>query len=407
MKTKEYSYKPLKNNLIEIEEIVKKGRFRSVDAFIDNALQMIISWEKDPIKVMSQIDFSKFTPEQKRVLATFWKDEKVKEYIPEHYDSEQASVVSLGKRDDHHIELRKNMMETKEYIMKLKFQPPRNKITYDGHPILFYFYSRILPAKIVLAVLADMLRESKGLSVRLDELRPRAFDIAQEFSGKLSKLEEGKTREKLISTGLPKEKKAYNEEDDITKKAGVRKRFCDQFVGKIRKDKETGVEHLEGILSALGFIETFTEDDKDRVYMTENGIKFYLLENPVLNEDNPPTSLSHDECNFIFDEVVPKLKLENEFIKVALKTVKLHDGSKNPSEITNILNEEFLKKHKEFVAKHPKLVEDFRLNHLKSLRDKDTKNKIVAWRVATMGRLTELQKVKWTIRKNESEYQIV
>lgn len=401
----DFVYTPLENDLKKIMEIVRTGRYRDVNSFIDNALKMIIQWEEDPVRVMSQIDPSMFTKKQIEALKVFWKDEEVEKFFPKDGSYEEARREAFARRNDNHLDLREKASDTSKYLANLRFEEPDTPVTYDGNPLLFSFYSRFLPARISLAVLGDMLRESNSWSVKLNDLRPRAFDIAEEIGEKLTRIDLDHGRDKWLSTGLPKKKKSSTEEEDITKKAGVLKRFCDQFVGRFRKDRDTGNVYLEGALSALGLIRGFVSDGDERVYLTPDGVKLCQLENPVIADDSPSKSLSDEESNMIFEELLPKLALEYEFVNTALVTVKKFEKSGGRTgDITAVLDVEFLKKHAEFVQKHPGLVEKFGLNHLKILDDKATKNKIVGWRVATMGRLSELGKVVWTIEKNESIY---
>jgi len=56
------------------------------------------------------------------------------------------------------------------------------------------------------------------------------------------------------------------------------------------------------------------------------------------------------------------------------------------------------------VGENPKIAKQFRLEHF-VLDDRLTQIKIRSWRVATMGRLAELQVVKWDIdEKGDSKF---
>ena len=115
-------------------------------------------------------------------------------------------------------------------------------------------------------------------------------------------------------------------------------------------------------------------------------------------------AITKEESEFILNDLIPDLELEKQFIDTALDTIKKHKGD---SKITDILDEEFFKTFKKFKAKNPKIIAKYDLNNIQSLADDVTKKKIVGWRVATMGRLSELRIVHWEINSSgESEYSL-
>lgn len=135
--------------------------------------------------------------------------------------------------------------------------------------------------------------------------------------------------------------------------------------------------------------------------MTEKGKRFDLMYNPIINGNYKENAITKEESEFILNDLIPDLELEKQFIDTALDTIKKHKGD---SKITDILDEEFFKK---FKAKTTKIVAKYDLNNIQSLADDVTKKKIVGWRVATMGRLSELRVIDWEINSSgESEYSL-
>ena len=128
------------------------------------------------------------------------------------------------------------------------------------------------------------------------------------------------------------------------------------------------------------------------------------MHNPIISGNYRENAITKEESEFILNDLIPDLELEKQFIDTALNAIKKHGGD---SKITDFLDEEFLKTFKKFKAKNPKIVAKYDLNNIQSLADDATKKKIVGWRVATMGRLSELRTINWEINSNgESEYSL-
>ena len=90
-----------------------------------------------------------------------------------------------------------------KFIEKIDFnkvQPKDNQeeIFYDEWPLLSTYYSRILPAKISIIAIADLMYENQSEMIRLDENNTvYVFDIAEELSTELRTIEE---KEKIKRT---------------------------------------------------------------------------------------------------------------------------------------------------------------------------------------------------------------
>ncbi|MCH7559765.1 MAG: hypothetical protein IIC67_00090 [Thaumarchaeota archaeon] len=402
-------YDVMDKHAVKINELVASEKYRSSDVFIDLAVNMMLTWESDNpfdmIKIMQSM--MPFTGPQKKFMDGFV-DKKQRE---EHFEKGESEIAvnefekqkTLGISDFDHLRLQKNFEKTSKYISQYEITKPENIYEYDGYPLLFRFYSRFFPVKIVIAVLANMMYEKNQTKIKLEDFRMAAYDIAEEISGKIASIERDRDvpRNKKISTGMPKKAQAS---EDIVKKAQAQKRFKDQYIGRLRKNRETKKEHIEGAPGALGLIYAFEENGETYVTLTEKGRKFALMPNPAIRGDCKDYAITKKESEFILNELIPGLDLEKEFIDTAVKTVKKPNKK---SRITDALDEEFLKTIKKFKAKNPKKTKAFDLNSLSTLSDEATKRRIVGWRVATMGRMSELRIVNWEINeKGESEYSL-
>jgi len=404
--TYKISYSPLESDMKRITELVKAERFRSPDTFIDKALQILLTWEsKNPERCMEIMKtMTPFTREQENFMKESMKEKVMKEHFrDDDFMAEAVKEVKLQESyspdPDDYLKLRKNRTDSKKFVSKLEIKKPStNLISYDGYPILFRFYSRFLPGKIVITVLGDLLRKKKSSRVKLDDFRLEAYDIALEISEQLEIYEKDNNvkRNEKISTGFPN----FIHESGPSvyeKKAHIQKRFKEQYIGKVRKSRTTNKRHFEGVLAALGLV--YVTEEKNELYLsfTEDGKDFYLLDNPVVNGDFSKP-FSDEENDFIFERLIPKLELEKQFITVALDTVKKYpdDPVLQQRKMSDVLDDELYRLVLQYQKENPEKADGYKLD-LKFSQDEESKRRVIGWRVATMGRLAELKLVHWTI----------
>ena len=405
---------PLGLHRDRIEELVRSKKYKNSEDFVKSAVEILLTWEsKHPEECMQiMTTLRPFSPEQEAMMKQTMKPEEIKRQFGElEMDKDESEMLEqdkLAQRDDDHLKLRDNYQHSKKYIQSLKkITVPKNFIPYDGFPLLFSFYSRLLPVKIVITVLGQLMERSKGEKVELRELRLNAYDIAEEISKKIISYEKEHSipRNKKTSTGLPKKGTDENDEEKI---AMAQKRFKDQFIGKIRKNRITKTEQFEGASVALGLVYATQEGDKTFVSLTEDGKKFFLMENFVIQGEYEKGPLSEEESKFIFEHLIPKLELEDRFVKNALDLIEKYSKKNTGEKITAVLDKQFYNIVTQFKQEDADKVKTYNLNHMDSFEDEATKRKITAWRVATMGRLAEMKKVEWTIDKEgDSVYRII
>jgi len=405
---KKISYQPLEKQSEKIWNLVKQERYRNPDAVIDTALNILLAWEsdrpEDTMKIMQTM--MPFTQEQEKFMkVTMKEDQRDKHFGKAEIESakEEAEMQKLLAISDYdHLRIQNNLELAREFVSQMDIARPKNVIEYDGYPLLFHFYSRFFPVKVVICVLANMLYEKNRAAVRFSDLRTASYDIAEEISGRLVEAERAKDvpRNKKISTGLPKKGR---DGEDIEKIAHSQKRFKDQYVGKIRRERATKKAYVEGAPSALGLICVFEEDGTEHVTLTESGRRFYLMSNPIIKGDYMENALTKEECGYILEELVPRLRLENIFVDAAVRTIRKAGAAK----ITDELDMEFLKAFRKFSSANRSDSKRFGFDATLA-SDEMARSRITAYRVATMGRLAELRVVEWEInKKGESEFAVV
>ena len=431
--------------ILESQDEDGNTRFLDDREIITRAIEVFLTWELEPEKIMDELKKVKMTPRQENVFANAMKPKPQGETVTYSTEVEQNLQEAARKSARDYERMLENLESSKERIALDDFEEvnepfeegPENystEITYDGWPLLWNFYSRLLPAKITLTALGDLMNRSNAsfVSVRGENgFRVKAFDVSEELAEKLRTYERQHKlgRTKKLSTGFPKERSI----DKLTQGL-VEKRFKDKYTATVRKSRKTG-EHLEGALAALGLITVKEYDGEHFITMTDLGKEFYKLDNPVLNGDYSH-AFSQDEVKFITEKLIPQRELEDLLCKKALEIVSSVDDQeeeikKLDEEFENVIVE-FIKSGKgnpvikeRLDKEYGKVVEDpdwkAELKRLQEISNDDPTNtelkdeiqklvdiekRLEACRVATMGRLSELGLVKWDINeKTSSTYQ--
>ncbi len=277
----------------------------------------------------------------------------------------------------------RNILQTKK--------PPPSDIEPQYDDLVWSFYNRFLPVKIVIHKLA-MFTAVKIDWVELVDLQAHSYDLATKISERLREYEEqyDLARNQRLSTGLPTPESEKDRVKKIREKRKIeekiessRKRFMEQFVGK--KIRSGGIDQFKGACFDMGLLAVRFSGDTVQLSMTQTGKEFALLENPVIEQGKNDVAFSENEVNFIFEKIIPKFRLEHRIINKIFKELK---GNKLSSdEVNDIFKEEKMKFLKEKGESISKIEED---------TEKDI---IVRERVATMSRLSELGLVKWEIDK--------
>jgi hypothetical protein len=310
--------------------------------------------------------------------------------------------------------LKDDSENTKTYISEILqgsgFKKPSDSYPYDGYPLIWSFYSRILPVKIILSVLAHMLYESNDTSVSFEEFRIKSYDVAVYLSEILRNYENEHQvpRNRKISTGLPSppliDRSRYK---DMAKSEASRDRFLDQFVGKERVVKKTQDKYFEGALNAMDLVH-FKQDEQGevRVYLSKKGAQFCTLTNPVIDNNNFERAISDEERDLFLEQVIPTFDLEKVLVDKVIKKIR---EANNNSDIKKKLvqvqevDSLFEKEISDWVKKNKDNAKKYNLE--KSLPKKNGINILQrSIRVATMGRLAEMKAVKWMIDSEGKSY---
>ena len=364
----------------KIQQLLKNypDRYNNEREFIFRAIDIFLTWETDPLFARKKMEELEPTIGQFAQMKMMMKPDQVEDMYPgfeeRNYEEIQkfikknpayAGNIQTPEQEQSHEreslfdfeKLVGSMDETSEFIRDIDFkginpEEEQEEIFYDEWPLLWTHYSRILPAKIAISAIADLMNKQKKPVIRLDDkAKAHIYDIAEELAVKIKEFEkeEDKGREERLSTGLPK---PFSGDKITDTQALAEKRYKDRVIGKPRKSKNSGDTSFDGLLGALGLVRTFIHKKEVYVTLTENGKKFYLLENLVFAEDYS-TAFSPEERKLLLTKMIPARELEMKLIKEALKIIKEFE-EKDLSEtlkITQKLDEEFYFAIKEFAIK--------------------------------------------------------
>ena len=175
---------------------------------------------------------------------------------------------------------------------------------------------------------------------------------------------------------------------------------------------ENGIAYFDGALNAMGLanfvVEKVDEKDDSSTYkimvgITPKGAEFYRKRNPVLvnymdRRGHVDVALFPSESTFIKNDIIPKFSLEEMFVSKIEREIKGKTlGAKEiDSAFVTVVIDWLQKEEKKDVKSHWYST----INGIRS-----DESLITPWRVATMGRLSEMGIVNWIIERKTGSSQ--
>jgi len=263
-----------------------------------------------------------------------------------------------------------------------------SEIASTSSPLIWSFYNRFFPVKVVVRQILHSLSSDKKW-IELGDIQEESFTFAESISESLKNYEDERSlpRNKKISTGLPSPSSEINGLRGAKRKKKESKlhaskiRFQEQFVG--RAIKKPGYYAFSGSCFEMGLMRVKIEGERCLISLTDNGAQFAIMENPILDKEEYNYAFTKEEAQFISNEIIPKFELEKIIVDLILS--KIQNKDLTAKEIEDMFIEQ-KKKFYQDIVKDEKEME-------KLLKE------IVQERVSTMGRLSELRLVNWSIDK--------
>jgi len=158
-------------------------------------------------------------------------------------------------------------------------------------------------------VLGNVVKQASYPTVELNTFREKAADVARQVGLKLLAIEknERRGRERRVSSGLPIGELEFKSKS----------RYKNHFLVNLRKD---GI--LDGALARFKFINIEKEQKKENIGMTKEGLKFALLENPIIDKREYNVSLSDEEREFYISYVAKNVQGEYKAIRWILSAIE-------------------------------------------------------------------------------------
>lgn len=185
--------------------------------------------------------------------------------------------------------------------------------------------NKIFPVKLGLRALLRSIDSTEWID--LQPFRNKAAEIAWAYGEKIGSYEDkkNKKRDEKISAGLP-----MGEEEFKSKM-----RYKAHFLASIRKD-----EKLDGAMPFFRFANLTRKGNGNvLIGLTQAGLHFARLENPVVDYSDFDKSLSEKEIRFYLTHISENVKGEFAAMKWLLQ--KLADGIIHIEQINRVLKEEF------------------------------------------------------------------
>ena len=207
----------------ELERIVEENdSFDSVGGLIDHAIRMqLIWWGKKPEILMQEIESLIVTDEQKMYWENLQKDIREKVVALE--------APGAGKE----IDLKPLQKSISNCITKkIPSEHVKKNLIYDTYPILWKYYSRILPIKVTLYIINHIMEEQKVNYFEINDANlDRAIQLLAQIGNILEEYDiaNGHKRNEKISTGFITKDSSGN---SLSKIDGVKNRFKTHTVGK-------------------------------------------------------------------------------------------------------------------------------------------------------------------------------
>lgn len=192
----------------------------------------------------------------------------------------------------------------------------------DEDTILWGQFSRFLPIKVSLRILAGLSEENNS-PVRVDDWFTSIFEWAPSVRKYLRSVDKENRipRGEQFASGFPKSPLA----------SGVKSinRYLNHSCASIYKDGK-----VVGFPAHLGLIHVEGEGEFEErlVSLTQAGLEYVAMSNPVIDEESTSTSMSPDESQFMMDKIEESLPASWGFLRFVLSSVA--GGEDTPNELS-------------------------------------------------------------------------
>jgi hypothetical protein len=322
------------NHAEKITHLIEKGRYQNFQQFITTAIENQIYIEDADIHNQTTFRNNKIT------------------VIEKESDEKGNLLVDV----DIWPSLR-NLKNKPKIVQIPKFEDlacssdKEGRLLNEEHVWLWGQVNRIFPIKLGLRILFLMLGD--GETVDLETFKNKAGDVALAF-GKMIRSHErdaNKNRDERISAGLPIDNESFRKTlilemrrnkkfEDMEpylrqEEFKSKNRYKSHFLASARKN-----DKLDGAMPYLRLVNlSIGTNGKFSIGLTDDGLNFAKLDNPIIDNKDFTKSLGEKEIDFYLQHILKKAKGENNAIKWLLQ--KLTNGIGNREEINKEIEKDF------------------------------------------------------------------
>ena len=401
MNKEKFSFTPDVKDVREIDKIVQEiDRYGSREEFLRESIDMMITWWRNPLDMTRKSAelWGDYTPEMKR---------QIEKMAPEFYNTMESSSSGADNNKSHLEKFAEQVLKSRNFLRSRKVTICKECIPSSNPPLMNKLHTRFFPSKVVTCLLAkavvESIEQNNSEWIDYEKFRKDSFEEVLEISKSIKQYEDENivSRNERISTGFPAfhEKTFENKEDELKNVLRIKaskERFLEQFVGPtLRGFKQNSNGTISGILNDTGLVQIRKKDDSSLdITLSQNGIRFLMLPNPIIDNQNFKHSISNEEKDFIFTNVFPNFDLEKRIVSEIMKSIEKAQDM-DTEQIDAVID---TVKTKWFNDKsNASQIEKYNLKRI----DEDYWKNI---RISTMGRLSEMYAVKWVIEKGASIY---
>jgi hypothetical protein len=188
---------------------------------------------------------------------------------------------------------------------------------------MFGQMNRFLPVKVTCRALANLLKESPA-GLEFEAAQDLILEAAVKFTTFLNACDErsGAKGDEKFSLGFPAKEKG-NEKSKL--------RFATQFIGTIDSQGQ-----MFGMPKNLGFVDPQKNGPKFHVTLTEPGLEFALLPNPLIDrEETESGKYSQEETQFLLEHILSHVPEEAVAYKLLLSAIR--EGFNTPDRVDQFL----------------------------------------------------------------------
>jgi hypothetical protein len=261
----------------QIESIIRNNKnnhsefkkFKTVEEFVDHAIRMqLIWWGKTPEIFNKELNQLVVTPTQKDFMEKFIKEQH------KQFEDELLLDVKIGETFN---ELQTNIKKC--YNQELEFDKTDRKknLMYDTYPVLWKYYSRLLPIKATLHIINYIAgKNEKPYFEVTDKNLDLAFQLLTNVGNILTEYDNAISlkRNQKIGTGFPSQIENEDVKSKITKMQSVKNRFKSHLIGK-----KSSTSVFDRIKEHAQDNEPNTKQEKYEKFVKEN-LDFFIDKSP-------------------------------------------------------------------------------------------------------------------------------